>query len=309
MVSVAPLVSVVITTYNRKQELLALLNSIFRSDYPHFEVIVVDDCPSDGNQEEMRKRFPSVLLVRNAKELLLAGSRNKGARVSHGEFLFFVDDDNEVDQGTISSLVRTLSNDERIGIVGPMMYYFTNPQKIWCAGVKRGHISGRIRFLGFNELDVGQFKTIVDSDDFPNAFMVRRKVFEKIGFFDSSTLWSHLSESDFCERARRVGYRVVMQPRAKIWHKFPIQSEFAILRGRNYMKREKKACEWERNRIIMKKRYSTSWNYLMFVILFEPIFITFFSASILTSGNNGSERVKAITSMLRGVADGLRYHL
>jgi glycosyltransferase involved in cell wall biosynthesis len=57
-----PLVSVVIPTHNRKEKLIRLIKSIFRSDFPknRLEVIVVDDFSSDGTSKGVKKLFPNV---------------------------------------------------------------------------------------------------------------------------------------------------------------------------------------------------------------------------------------------------------
>ncbi|MBU5689296.1 MAG: glycosyltransferase family 2 protein, partial [Candidatus Aenigmarchaeota archaeon] len=124
-----PLVSVVIPTYNRKEMLIRLIKSIKKSTYKNLEIIVVDDASTDGTYEEIKRKFPDVKIVRNEKNLLLAASRNIGIKNSKGKYIFLIDDDNVVDKNCIYELVKSMENDKNIGIVGPIMYYYSDPKR------------------------------------------------------------------------------------------------------------------------------------------------------------------------------------
>ncbi|MEK3695973.1 glycosyltransferase family A protein [Paenibacillus sp. FSL R10-2199] len=92
-----PKVSVIITTYNRKDFLQQAVNSILRQDYPHTEIIVIDDCSSDGTQEMMNATFgaePRVIFMQNETNSG-PGNNRRRALAAHGdgEFILFLDDD------------------------------------------------------------------------------------------------------------------------------------------------------------------------------------------------------------------------
>ena len=188
-----PLVSIVIPTHNRKEKLTRLIRSILESDYPKdkLEIIVVDDGSTDGTYEYIKKQFPQVRVIRNEEEKLLAESRNIGVRASHGKYIFIIDDDNIVDKNTIRELVEFMKKNPEVGVVGPIMYFLSDPKRIWCAGVKRNYWTTITELIGFNTRDNGQFREPYESEDFPNAFMVRREVFEKVSLFDSKLFPIH----------------------------------------------------------------------------------------------------------------------
>ena len=87
-----PLISIVIPTFNRKNILTLLLESIFNSNYnkEKIQVIVVDDASTDGTSDEIKNKFSSVQVIRNQKELLASHSRNIGAKSTKGEFIFLL---------------------------------------------------------------------------------------------------------------------------------------------------------------------------------------------------------------------------
>lgn len=94
-----PEVSVIISTYNRKTRLKRALDSVLNQNFKHpFEVIVVDDCSTDGTEEMMRrylKKHNNIIYHRLDENF---GSdtkpKNIGCRLSRGKFIAYLDDDN-----------------------------------------------------------------------------------------------------------------------------------------------------------------------------------------------------------------------
>ncbi|MFA5805287.1 MAG: glycosyltransferase [Melioribacteraceae bacterium] len=87
-----PLVTVNILSYNRKDELRNTLQKVFEQDYKNIEVIVVDNCSTDGTVEMVTSEFPIVSLIRLNKNIGIAGW-NRGFEVAKGEYILVLDDD------------------------------------------------------------------------------------------------------------------------------------------------------------------------------------------------------------------------
>jgi cellulose synthase/poly-beta-1,6-N-acetylglucosamine synthase-like glycosyltransferase len=90
-VSFTPTCSVVICTRNRPQALDRCLQALAQLAYPHYEVLVVDNAPSDGRALEVARRWGARYLVEPAPGLSRA--RNSGARACSSEVIAFTDDD------------------------------------------------------------------------------------------------------------------------------------------------------------------------------------------------------------------------
>lgn len=117
------LVSVVITTYGRKNTFKRALESVLAQSYPNIEVIVVDDNPigseaRDYVEKLMRKYYP-VRYIMNAKNLGGALSRNVGIDASSGKYVAFLDDDDTYANTKIEKQMSLFANDksEKLGIV------------------------------------------------------------------------------------------------------------------------------------------------------------------------------------------------
>jgi len=68
---------VLILNFNGKSLLKRCLDSVLKTDYPDFEIFVIDDGSSDGSVEFVRKRYPGVKLVEIGRNIGVAAAYNK----------------------------------------------------------------------------------------------------------------------------------------------------------------------------------------------------------------------------------------
>jgi glycosyltransferase involved in cell wall biosynthesis len=115
-----PLVTVVVATRDRHDQLSTCLRSILDVTYPSFEVVVVDNAPSDRSTErtvdELATGDRRVRYVR-VERPGASPARNLGARLGRGEIVAFTDDDAVVDAGWLAALVAGLCGDRRVACV------------------------------------------------------------------------------------------------------------------------------------------------------------------------------------------------
>ncbi|NBC25933.1 MAG: glycosyltransferase [Bacteroidetes bacterium] len=113
-----PLVSIVIPTYNRPEHLERALESALRQTYENLEIIVVDD-GSELNLKLFEKTYPSVRFLKNKTNRGPCYSRNRGLKASNGEYINFLDDDDELYPNKIKLQVEKFleSDDPNLGMV------------------------------------------------------------------------------------------------------------------------------------------------------------------------------------------------
>ena len=267
-----PFVSIIVPTHNRKQKLARLIRSILQSDSSSqsIEIIVVDDASTDGTHAAIKKQFPNVRVIRNKKQRMVSGARNVGINFSRGEYLFFVDDDYVIDGNVISELVDLMETEKNMGTVGPIIYYYGAPQKIFCAGGKlRRPLYITTLILQGKESDVIESENIrlIECDFVSTPFMMRRQIVEEIGFFDEVNFPIWGEEIDFSLRIREKGYRQVILPRAKVWHDVPtardyhLTEERAFFRGRS---RVRFSLKYAWPRILLLPVDMLSFCYILF---------------------------------------------
>lgn len=303
-----PTVSVIIPTFNRKEILVREIESVVASSYPpdKLEIIVIDDSCSDGTYEYVSKKFPIVKIIRNPHEKGLAGSRNVGISASHGDFIFVLDDDNILDKSTIRELVDVMIKDDKIGIAGPGMYYYKSPKRIWCMGIRRNYMTSITKFLYRDKEISYDLDDLIDSEDFPNAFMIRRDLIDRIGFFDEKTFLIHYDEADFGRRAKNAGYKIVCIPRAKIWHDISLPEEVRDKARLFHCQNEFRAFYCGRNRVVFHRKYSSRLHFFLFISIFNWIIALYYGKIILTGSDKPlKERFKIAKAYVKGVLAGL----
>jgi len=94
------LVSVIITTYNRGHILINAIESVRTQSYKNIEIIVVDDCSNDTSYDIFNKyisvnNFNNIIYLKNKNNMGANYSRNRGINASKGEYISFLDDDDE----------------------------------------------------------------------------------------------------------------------------------------------------------------------------------------------------------------------
>lgn len=291
------ILSIVITTRDRKKDLMACIKSIKSSDIVgiNLELIVIDDASSDGTQllKAGDLEFPNSKIIHLSKQVMMVASRNAGAKEARGELVLFIDDDNEVDRKMIKTLVEFGSKNSVYGILGPSHYYFDTKTKYLdyqkinlCTGYTAGVVST-------------EKKEVFESDGVPNVFMVRKEVFNKCGYFDDSLIQTY-TEPDFAMKSRANGYLCGVVLEAKTYHKVKRGDSFKP-RGLGGMFNQKAYC-LVRNRTVYISRYGNFLNKTVYIIalsLFWPV-----SYSLLALINRRNDLLKLYWL---GFVDGVRY--
>lgn len=118
----APVLSVVVLSWNTKDLTLACLRALFAETPRHGrEVIVVDNGSHDGSADAIAAAFPQVRLLRNPDNRLYAAGNNQGAAVARGEYLCTLNSDTEVRPGALDHLVDFLRDHQDYGACAPKL--------------------------------------------------------------------------------------------------------------------------------------------------------------------------------------------
>lgn len=105
-----PLVSIIISTYNRKNLLKRAIISALNQDYPNLEIIISDDNSSDDNEaviNSLKKETNiPIIYIKNEKNMGACFTRNEGIKIASGKYIAGLDDDDEFLPNRISLLVK-----------------------------------------------------------------------------------------------------------------------------------------------------------------------------------------------------------
>lgn len=216
-----PKVHIIVLTWNQRDLIFDCLASLHHLDYPNYSVIVVDNASCDQTANAIRTNFPGATLIENSENLGFAEGNNVGIRyaLEHGaEYVMLLNDDTLVDAPMLAELIAVAGADSEIGMVGPAIYYQNRPEVIWSAGNRIDWRTGALERVHADER--------IDSDLAPFivdyltgcALCMKSTAIKKIGVLDPR-YFIYYEETDWCTRARAAGYRAVVVPRSRIWHK------------------------------------------------------------------------------------------
>ena len=194
------LISVVLTTRNRPESLLRAIRSVFAQTYKNYDLHIVDDGSTDDTPEVVKQELngrDNAFYWRHENRRGLSAARNTGIAKSSGEFVAFLDDDDEWKPNSLEKRMQRIqgmprSELERLGVIysgcETRMPYenritYNHPRI-------RGNIASAIRTVGISTI--------------PSTGLHPRVALEKIGGFDEHLissvdhdLWMMLASQGF----------------------------------------------------------------------------------------------------------------
>lgn len=259
-----PLVSIITVNYNQLEYTLQLLESLRNTRYRNLEVIVVDNASKQNPEPVIRERYPEVKVIVSSENLGFAGGNNLGINAATGKYLFFLNNDTEVDANTFHPLVKLFETTPDAGIASPKILYFNSGETIQYVGCSNiNPYTGRNKREGFKEKDSGQYDTLRVTDlAHGAAMMVPRSVIDKAGLMPE-LFFLYYEELDWCETIKNNGYKIYVVPQAKIYHKESMSV------GKNSTL---KTYYLTRNRLLFMRRNTrglTKVSWVLFFIFFS----------------------------------------
>ena len=221
-----PLVTVAVCTRDRPEDMKRCLEAITQLDYPHLDILAVDNAPqTEATKELVETHYPHVRYVREPRPGL-DWARNKAILAARGEIIAYTDDDVVVDSGWVKGLVQVFAENPAVmAVTGLVIPYEleTESQVLFekYGGFGRGFErkwfrAEPIRPVPWQLLGAGQFGTGAN-------MAYRRSVFEEIGYFDPAldvgTPTNGAGDLEMFFRVLKAGYALVYEPQAMIRHR------------------------------------------------------------------------------------------
>ncbi len=166
-----PLISVIMPVYNRVEIVKKAIDSVLNQTYKNIELIIIDDGSDDGTYE-LIQNMPDdrIVLIKNEINQGVSKSRNIALEKSKGEYIGYLDSDNDWDKNYISAMLGAfleLSDADAV-YSGQLLF-------------KKSKTPYAIRFSSFNK-SLLRNRNYIDL----NCFMHNKSIFEKFGNFDES---------------------------------------------------------------------------------------------------------------------------
>jgi len=228
-------VGLVILHFSKPELTEACLESVKQLETKDFkiEVIVVNNNPLE-KIDFLKKKFPEFIFLKTSENLGYAAGNNFGIKrvLKDGvASVFLLNNDTFLDEKLVRELLKTAQKDPKIGILAPKIYFapgyefhqgrYQEKDKgkvIWYAGGLIDWQNVIASHRGVDEVDHGQYNQIIPVDFASGCGMlIKKEVFEKVGFLDEK-YFLYLEDVDFCQRAKKAGFKIFYTPTAKLWH-------------------------------------------------------------------------------------------
>jgi GT2 family glycosyltransferase len=215
-----PKVFVCVLSWNKREDTLSCLQSVFAQDYQNLRVVVVDNASVDGSPEALRELGRRIDLIEHQDNLGYTGGCNAGIRhalAQGGDYVWLLNNDCESEPNTLSLLVDYAEARPEIGMVSPVI----SDRR---TGVD-SYAVGRI------DLATGLMEETADAEDaeamqqrYPTqvrlkgtALLLKRRLIERVGLLDER-FFAYCEDNDYCVRSAAAGFRAACVTAARVYH-------------------------------------------------------------------------------------------
>ena len=212
----SPLVSIIILNYNAGNLLLNCVDSVFKSTYPNFEVLVVDNISTDNSHIVCKEKFEKIHLIKNKENLGYCEGNNVGVRNADGEFIVILNPDTIVEPDWLNHLMSAYSKFGE-GLYQPKFFSLNEKLVLQSTG-NMLHIFG----FGFardkGKADDEKIKSVEKINYASGTCLFTSKiVLDKVGLLDPFLFLYH-DDLDLGWRAAQIGINSFYVPQSIIYH-------------------------------------------------------------------------------------------
>jgi glycosyltransferase involved in cell wall biosynthesis len=221
-----PKISVIIATCRRIPLAIECIESVLRSSYPEFEIVVVDQDPEQALGKTLKELFggDARILYVFQEVQMLSRARNTGMAAAHGDIFAFLDDDAVASEDWLWGYADAFVKIEPApgAVAGRILPRYAAPRPRWIP-------EDKAFLLGI--YDIGELGRPMPEGDLPVGanFAVSRAAAERAGQFSEDLGFSYArssatlagEDSLFAIQVKRCGYSLYYEPRAVAFHLVP----------------------------------------------------------------------------------------
>jgi hypothetical protein len=222
--------SIIIVNWNSTSYVLDCVKSVYAHTHDiRFEIIVVDNNSPDGDADEVRQRFPDVVLIKSPENLGFARANNLGFQAAKGEMVVFLNPDTVLTNPAFDLMLQKFRSLPSVGAVGCTL--LNHDQSIQTSAIQTFPTALnqlldidviRNRFPACSLWNIAplfaggsepsQVEVISGA-----CLMLRREIFARVGMF-SDDYFMYAEDLDLCFKLVRAGYANYFLPQGRIIH-------------------------------------------------------------------------------------------
>jgi len=218
------LIAIILVNYNGFDDTVACVQSILKSSYTEYKIILVDN-GSDDKERILEDRFlkTNTDIVISETNLGFSGGNNIGIQYAKEkydpEYYLLLNNDTVIVDNTLSELVSHSNLVEKTGLVTGKIYYYSKPKTTWYAG---GIFNFNTGIADQPSAGISLHKEINGCVEVTFVtgceMLLHKSVLTQIGLLDEE-FFLYAEDTDYCCRIMQAGYKLVYVPSAVIYHK------------------------------------------------------------------------------------------
>ena len=213
---------IILLNWNNEEDTLECIESLEGINYDNYKIIVVDNGSEAESVLKIEKKYPELKIIKNKENFGFAGGNNIGikyAMENGADYVLLLNNDTTVEKDFLEKLVEAGELNKENGLLGPKTNYHSEQNRIWFAGGKVSWLKNKGTHIGLDEIDSKQYDEIKEVDYLTGCcLLIKREIIEKIGVLEED-YFLYYEDTDFCLRAKNIGYKCLYIPEAKIYHK------------------------------------------------------------------------------------------
>jgi hypothetical protein len=304
-------VSVIIVNWNTSNFLRDCLASVYAEiEGITFEVIVIDNASTDGSAEMIKKEFQQVILIQNIENYGFAAANNQGMRIAKGRYVLLLNSDTLVLDGAIQKTISFADQHPEAGVVGCQVwenrvtiqrtcFRFPTIRNLIIQKLGMCRLLPRYRLFGGEKMVEWNRDSEREVDVVSGMFMlVRREAIDQVGMMDED-YFVYAEETDWCWRFRKMRWKCLFMPNARIIHRDGGSKSTEQLSVRMFVQQQKSLLIFYK-----KQRGQFSWITAKIIYIFSMLvrYVIFVVLSFFQ--RDGKAPKKAVQSLAA-----LKFHL
>ena len=216
-----PLVSIIIPVHNNLNYTINCISTIINAESTiNYEIIIANDMSTDNTKFLLRNYFFNYFNIHihnNHKKYNFLQNCNKAVEKSKGKYLLFLNNDTKVHKDWLTYLIKLIESDEKIGMVGSKLINENNELQeaggiIWNNGIGFNYGRG-------DDADLPEYNYVKEVDYISGAsILIKKTIWEQIGGFDERFSPAYYEDTDLAFQLRKLGYKVMYQPKSIVKH-------------------------------------------------------------------------------------------
>lgn len=210
------LVYTIVLNWNGWRDTIDCLRSLGQLDYPNYRILVVDNASTNDSVQQIKSAFPNIELIETDTNLGFAGGNNIGIRYAisrSAKYIWLLNNDTIVMPDTLTKLVDIARFDQRVGMVGTVLYYADQPKKVQAWGGGRVNLwTGRTHhILSSNSASSLNYLTAA-------SVLVPTSALAEVGLLDEK-FFMYWEDVDWSLRFARAGWKLAVADSTYVLHK------------------------------------------------------------------------------------------